>query len=199
MLALVTFQAVSDVTALARSIIASLGSGDFAAVERQFDAAMSRAMPAGALATVWTRLQAQAGAFKGCSGDVRVRAIADKQMVITPCEFERGRIDVQFAFEPSGHIAGLVFRPASAPPVPYTLPSYATPSSYTERDTTIGSAEWALPGTLAMPAGAGPFPAVVLVHGFGPNDRDETVGANKPFKDLAVGLASRGIAVLRLS
>jgi alpha-beta hydrolase superfamily lysophospholipase len=35
------------------------------------------------------------------------------------------------------------------------------------------------------------------VHGSGPNDRDETVGANKPFKDLAVGLASRGIAVLR--
>jgi dienelactone hydrolase len=37
----------------------------------------------------------------------------------------------------------------------------------------------------------------VLVHGSGPNDRDETVGANKPFKDLATGLASRGVAVLR--
>jgi dienelactone hydrolase len=36
-----------------------------------------------------------------------------------------------------------------------------------------------------------------LVHGSGPNDRDETVGANKPFRDLATGLASRGIAVLR--
>jgi uncharacterized protein len=38
---------------------------------------------------------------------------------------------------------------------------------------------------------------VVLVHGSGPNDRDETVGAAKPFRDLAWGLASRGIAVLR--
>jgi len=35
------------------------------------------------------------------------------------------------------------------------------------------------------------------VHGSGPNDRDETIGANKPFKDLATGLGSRGIAVLR--
>lgn len=38
---------------------------------------------------------------------------------------------------------------------------------------------------------------MVLVHGSGPNDRDETVGPNKPFKDLAWGLASQGIAVLR--
>ena len=42
-----------------------------------------------------------------------------------------------------------------------------------------------------------PFPGVVLVHGSGPNDRDESIGPNKPFRDLAEGLASRGIAVLR--
>jgi hypothetical protein len=41
------------------------------------------------------------------------------------------------------------------------------------------------------------FPAVVLVHGSGPHDRDETLGANKLFRDIAEGLASRGIAVLR--
>jgi dienelactone hydrolase len=48
-----------------------------------------------------------------------------------------------------------------------------------------------------MPVGAGPCPAIVLVHGSGPNDRDETIGPNKPFRDLAWGLASKGIAVLR--
>jgi len=37
----------------------------------------------------------------------------------------------------------------------------------------------------------------VLVHGSGPNDRDETIFANKPFRDLAWGLASKGVAVLR--
>jgi hypothetical protein len=50
---------------------------------------------------------------------------------------------------------------------------------------------------LTVPVGAGPFPAVVLVHGSGPNDRDETVGGTKVFKDLAEGLASRGVVVLR--
>jgi uncharacterized protein len=38
---------------------------------------------------------------------------------------------------------------------------------------------------------------VVLIHGSGPNDRDETIGPNRPFRDLAEGLASRGVAVLR--
>lgn len=54
-----------------------------------------------------------------------------------------------------------------------------------------------LPATLTLPRGAGPFPAVVLVHGSGAHDRDETIGANKPFRDIAHGLTERGIAVLR--
>ncbi|MDN5781467.1 MAG: lysophospholipase, partial [Luteimonas sp.] len=40
-------------------------------------------------------------------------------------------------------------------------------------------------------------PAVVLVHGSGPQDRDETIGPNRPFLDIARGLAAQGIAVLR--
>jgi len=48
-----------------------------------------------------------------------------------------------------------------------------------------------------MPVGTGPFPAVLLVHGSGPQDRDETIGPNRPFLDIAHGLAAHGIAVLR--
>jgi dienelactone hydrolase len=54
-----------------------------------------------------------------------------------------------------------------------------------------------LPGTLTVPNGNGPFAAIVLVQDSGPHDRDETIGGTKIFKDLAEGLASRGIAVLR--
>jgi dienelactone hydrolase len=90
---------------------------------------------------------------------------------------------------------------ALAPPPPaavdWTAPAYANPAAFSERAVTVGSAPWELPGTLTFPTGAGPFPAVVLVHGSGPEDQDETIGPNKPFKDLAWGLASRGVAVLR--
>ena len=61
----------------------------------------------------------------------------------------------------------------------------------------VGQAPLALGATLTMPHGRGPFPAVVLVAGSGPNDRDETIGSNKPFRDIAEGLAEHGIAVLR--
>jgi uncharacterized protein len=88
--------------------------------------------------------------------------------------------------------------PVTSVPAPSAIPTVLdyTPRTFSEREVTVGG-EWALPGTLTVPGGAGPFPAVVLVHGSGPNDRDETLGPNKPFRDLAWGLADHGIAVLR--
>jgi pimeloyl-ACP methyl ester carboxylesterase len=55
-----------------------------------------------------------------------------------------------------------------------------------------------LSGTLTEPEGNGPFPAVILISGSGPQDRDETIFEHKPFLVLADTLTRRGIAVLRL-
>ena len=68
---------------------------------------------------------------------------------------------------------------------------------FREVDVTVGEGQWALPGTLTLPNGSGTFPGVVLVQGSGPSDRDETIGPNRIFRDLAWGLVSQGIAVLR--
>lgn len=54
-----------------------------------------------------------------------------------------------------------------------------------------------LPGRFTFPKEGKNFPIVILVHGSGPHDMDETIGPNKPFKDLAEGLASKGVATLR--
>ena len=54
-----------------------------------------------------------------------------------------------------------------------------------------------LPGILTVPKGEGPFPAVVLLQGSGPSDKDESIGNLKPFRDLAEGLSARGVAVYR--
>ena len=54
-----------------------------------------------------------------------------------------------------------------------------------------------LPGILTIPKGEGPFPVVILLQGSGASDKDESVGNLKPFRDLAEGLAERGVAVYR--
>ncbi len=54
-----------------------------------------------------------------------------------------------------------------------------------------------LAGTLTLPSGKGPFPAVVLITGSGPQNRDEELLGHKPFLVIADALTRRGIAVLR--
>lgn len=73
------------------------------------------------------------------------------------------------------------------------------PFPYKSEDVTVlnpnGGHE--LSGTLTLPKGGGPFPAVVTITGSGPQDRDETLFQHKPFAVIADHLARKGIAVLR--
>ena len=79
----------------------------------------------------------------------------------------------------------------------YPPPPYADPLGFSESEVVIGEAPWELDATLTLPQGPGPFPAVVLVPAQDASDRDGTEGGNKMFRDLAWGLATRGIATLR--
>jgi dienelactone hydrolase len=147
------------------------------------------------LKETWLQLIGQVGAFQ----EIRTsRAVErqDNRIVTVTCQFEKAPMDIYVIFNSSGQIAGLNVQLAPTAS-PYNPPAYVHPAAFHEVEVTVGSGEWALPGTLSMPEGAGPFPAVVLVHGSGPQDRDETIGPNRPFRDLAWGLASQGIAVLR--
>ena len=79
-----------------------------------------------------------------------------------------------------------------------TNPGTQTKSAFVERDISFPSGGLSIPGTLCLPRDVkGKVPLVVMVAGSGPQDRDETIGANKPFLDLAHGLAEQGIATLR--
>jgi hypothetical protein len=167
--------------------------GEDTALLEKFDAAMKSAFPVDKIKEARVTLTSEAGIFKQQVG-TRTQKYQDYDIVFVTCEFESMMIDFQVVFGKDGKVAGFFSRPAEYDYVP---PAYVNTSSFHEYEVTVGSGEWALPGTLTIPAGNGPFPAVVLVHGSGPNDRDETIGPNKPFRDLAWGLATQGIAVLR--
>jgi dienelactone hydrolase len=170
---------------------------DFAGAVAQFDSTMKNALPEPKLREVWQSLQQQVGPFKK-----RLQARTEKNdnydAVFVTCRFEKADLDAKVVLDAGGHVAGLFFIPSKPPAGSFPPPPYAKPGSFSEKDFKVGTGEWSLPGTLTLPVGlAHPAPAVVLVHGSGPNDRDETIMANKPFRDLAWGLASKGIAVLR--
>jgi dienelactone hydrolase len=186
---------MDDLKQEAQDFIYQVVEGDFTAACRLFDSNMVQAFPEDKLKETWLQLISQIGPFQKLLTCQAVER-QENRIVTVSCQFEKGPMDIRVIFNQSGQIAGLNVQltPAASP---YNPPAYVHAAAFHEVEVTVGSGEWALPGTLSLPDGAGPFPAVVLVHGSGPQDRDETIGPNRPFRDLAWGLASQGIAVLR--
>ncbi len=187
-------QAQDDFVTDARAFIELLVNKKFATAVEQFDSTMKTAMPEAKMQETWAAVLGQTGPFKQ-AGSARAEKRGEFTVVVVTCDFQNAAIDVSVVFDQQRRVAGLFFSPAKKGD--YAAPAYANADAFREKEVTVGAGEWALPATLTVPVGAGPFPAVVLVHGSGPHDRDETIGPNKPFKDLAWGLASRGVAVLR--
>jgi hypothetical protein len=170
--------------------------GDYAAAFARFNATMQGALPEDKLKDLWAQLESQVGAYQEMTG-VRTEMAEGYYVVTLTSQFEKAMLNVRVVFDAQGRIAGLFFNPAQQEePAVDTPPEYVALQSFSKQELALGSGDWSLPATLTLPVGNGPFPAVVLVHGSGPHDADETIGHNKPFRDLAWELASRGIAVL---
>lgn len=108
--------------------------------------------------------------------------------------FENGTIIQRTVFDSENRITGLRFKPGEIEGSSEDLPS----ESIEEIAVTVDAGDgYPLDGILTMPKTESPVAAVVLVHGSGPSDMNETIGANAPFKELAHALAEQGIAALR--
>ena len=186
----------TDNAARAKAFIDALAVKDFAAAYNLFADQVKAKIPAEAMPQVWAQITGEYGEFRRIK---EIKKSADGNYTVAVLEFEKKSENFAVAFDANGKILGFTIAPSEKPSETpkYETPKYAANDSFTETDVTVGAGEWALPATLTMPKGKTNVPAIVLVHGSGPGDRDETNGSNKVFKDLAWGLASNGIAVLR--
>ena len=101
-------------------------------------------------------------------------------------------------FTQGGTSMPLVFARASQPLLSSRPQDPKPPFPYHATDVTIASVPGVrLAGTIIIPEGRGPFPAVVFVTGSGPQDRDEALLGHRPFLVIADYLARHGIASLR--
>ena len=185
----------ADTIPKAREIVNQIVAGQFDKVEARYNDKMKAALAPGRLADSWKQLLGQTGGFKSITSE-SAKAIQTFQVATLACEFERTTLDAVVSFDPDGALAGIRFVP-HRDTTPWAAPAYAKPDTFHEDPITVKFGHWELPGTITTPLGDGPFPLVVLVQGSGPHDQDESIGPNKPFKDLAWGLASHGVAVLR--
>ncbi len=189
-------ETTEDMKRLALEFISKVSRGDYKGAITKFDDNMRRTLTSEKLQALVQQLTSQVGPMVKLEG-ASISEIQGQKIVIVTGQFAKAKVDILIPFDDQVRISGLSFRPSTATVGEYHPPAYVDRNAFNETDITIGSGEWVLPGTLTMPKGTGPFPGVVMVHGSGPNDRDESLGPNKIFKDLAWGLASRGVAVLR--
>ncbi len=192
-----TFQAAAQAPSqvpepLARygdAVLAALRSRDLGALEARFDDNLRRVQPPDRLGETLDKVTAQIGALHECDAP----AVTLRQPVTVVeyrCRLDRGPFIVRLSWNAQSELVGFFFLP---PPPPKEAP----PANAHEEAVTVGANGWPLPGTLLIPGGVARPPVAVLVQGSGPNDRDESIGPNRVFLDLANGLARAGIATLR--
>jgi dienelactone hydrolase len=182
----------TDLELKAREFIELIFAKKTDAIAPLVDETMNKAMPPDKLVQLVGQIERQMGAFEGIEGTRREDA-ASYRIVFVTTKYERAKLDWRVVYNEAGLVGGLFAQPAGE----WKSPPYADSSKFREEDTVVGEGDSKLPGTLALPLGVENPPVVVFVHGSGPNDRDETLGPNKVFRDVAWGLATKGIASLR--
>ncbi|MBB2146486.1 alpha/beta fold hydrolase [Pedobacter sp. LMG 31464] len=145
------------------------------------------------LKQLWTSVKTKLGKTESLEA-IQSKVQGQFFVVIVNGKFEKDEQDFMLAFDKTEKMVGLFMAPKA---VVYAKPSYADTTLYQEKSVYLQTPGHQLAAVITTPKNVKNFPIVVLVHGSGPGDMDETVGPNKPFKDIALGLASKGIATVR--
>ncbi|WP_316812533.1 DUF3887 domain-containing protein [Pedobacter heparinus] len=147
------------------------------------------------LKELWTKISEQLGKLENTSV-LSSKNEGDFYRVIVEAKFTKDTQNFLLAYNKAEKLVGLFPLPKPKSVV-YTPPAYADTTLYKEKEINVKTPGHNLVGMLTEPKKGTGFPIVVLVHGSGPQDMDATFGPNKPLKDLALGLASKGIASIR--
>jgi len=167
-----------------------LNTADEASALSLMDDKMQKAMQ-GNLNITWQSLIKLGGAFVEI-GDYTGFKASGYDIIEMTLVFDKALFIQRTVFNTDNQISGLFFRPGKVETQNKNLPDNVTETAI-KVDAKTG---YPLDALLTEPEDNTHI-AVVLVHGSGPSDKDETISANKPFLVLAHSLAEKGIAVLR--
>lgn len=186
--------AVSTPQKYADYVVGLLNAGQFEDLWQDlFNTELKRLVSVSALQSGWDSLDGTYGAYVQLN-PVTTMQVKGQTVIQATAEFSKGNLSMIITVDNNARLSGLRFTPAAAPAVERELPE-----GLTEETVVVGEGTaHPLKGVLTLPEhSSGLLPSVVLVHGSGSTDLDETAFAYKPFRDIAWGLAQQGIAVLR--
>lgn len=188
------FAHASSPADLAEQWLTSTQQHAWTQASQNYDAAMQMALPPETLQNMWLQMEQLYGPLESYAM-ADIFPFAGYTIVNIHCHFPKQSVTARISVDAQNHIGGVQFVPyqptaarAEPPPAQASIAEEPLPLTFPDRGD--------LPGTLTRPANASDV-LVILVHGSGAHDQDETIGPNKPFQDLAHGLAARDIAVYR--
>lgn len=174
---------------LCRRLAVAMAGGSFDEVEERFSDEVKAQLPQETLQAVWEQTVADLGEYAEVY-EVQEPESDVGTMVRVILRYEQGGLNVSFVLE-NQEITGLWLNYYNIPEEPQTG------ENYQEQEIAIGTYE--LDGRLTLPLDVENPPVVILVQGSGQSDMNEIIGSagNALFRDLAQGLAARGIATIR--
>lgn len=176
----------------AENIIAHLVEGNYEEVHNTyFSQNLQTSFSLADLQSEWASVTANAGTFREINSLVFSEQGSNFTVAESELEYEEIVFDVRMTFSERVELVGIHLSNLHA--------NAQLPENVMEEEVVIGEGtEFELGGTLTLPRVVdGPVPAVVIVHGSGPSDRDGSAYAYRPYRDIAWGLATEGIAVIR--
>ena len=188
--------AESDKTKAARELLALWAGGKHKEFVERSDETMKKAFDETKVSQAWASVEFQYGKYISERSAEEIPA-GELTAVRLTLNFERAVLKIRFVLTKDNRLTGLFFD-AVEPIDDGRVPPYVQKGRLGEEKLTLTCGKFDLPAILTLPASnTSKLPVVVLIHGSGPHDADETIGPNKPFRDLAWGLAMRGVASLR--
>ncbi|WP_241331124.1 alpha/beta hydrolase [Chryseobacterium arthrosphaerae] len=146
-----------------------------------FDPSVASQIPVEQLKAVTEQLQEQLGGLKNI-----LEVNNEGNIYYYYSEFGKSKLDVQLTFNENNKLLGFFLVP------------HKTFETWDEKTSLkIKSDDIELNGTLLIPTSGNKKKLVIFVHGSGASNRDEAIGENKPFRDIAEYLSSNGIASYR--
>lgn len=188
-------QSIVSLINRADSFFDTMDKGNFEEAHGFFDESVKGQISSDELKLFWLRLGNSLGTYESVDG-AKNSVKGDYFEVTLTCGFSKGSQTFTFVFNKSEKLLGFFITPV-ATEAEYAAPAYADTTLYSEKEITIKFEGGQMAGIFTSPKNLTSFPVVIMVHGSGPTDMDETVGPNKPFKDLAAGLAAKGIGSIR--